>query len=100
VAVAPLLLLAAFISHPYIGLGPPGEAAVARAAGVSTFRWGIAHLLVGIAGGVVLLAFLAIRSYLRDAGENRWSALAVPFVTIGATLYDPAGDGVRRPRRR
>jgi hypothetical protein len=87
VAVAPIVLLGAFVAHPYIGLGPPNEAAVAKAAAANTFRWGIAHILAGIASGLMLLAFLAIRSYLREAGENRWSALAVPFVAVGATLY-------------
>jgi hypothetical protein len=87
VAVAPIVLLVAFVAHPYIGLGLPDEDAVARAAAANTFRWGIAHILVAIASGLLLLAFLSIRSYLREAGENRWSALAVPFVAIGAVLY-------------
>jgi hypothetical protein len=87
VAVAPLVLLAAFVAHPYIGLGPPDEAAVARAAASSTFRWGISHLAVGVASALLLLAFVAIRGYLREAGEERWSARALPFVIVGGTLY-------------
>jgi len=87
IAVAPLVLLAAFIAHPYIGLGPPDEAAVARAAASSTFRWGIAHLMVAVASALLILAFLAIRTYLRDAGDQRWSARALPFVIVGGTLY-------------
>jgi hypothetical protein len=87
VAVAPLVLLAAFVAHPYIGLGPPDEAAIARAVASDTFRWGIAHLMTGVAAALLLLAFLAIRSYLRDAGDDRWSALALPFVIFGGTLY-------------
>jgi len=87
VAVAPLMLAAAFVAHPYIGLGPPDEAAVARAAASSTFRWGISHLMVGVASAILLLAFLAIRSYLREAGDDRWSARALPFVIVGGTLY-------------
>jgi hypothetical protein len=35
----------------------------------------------------VILAFLAIRDYLRDAGDHRLSALGVPFVVIGSTLF-------------
>jgi len=87
VAVAPLVLLAAFIAHPYIGLGPPDEVAVASAAASSTFRWGISHLMVGVASALLLLAFLAIRSYLRETGDDRWSARALPFVIVGGTLY-------------
>ena len=87
VAVAPLVLAAAFVAHPYIGLGPPDEGAVARAAASSTFRWGISHLMVGVASALLLLAFLAIRIYLREAGDDRWSARALPFVIVGGTLY-------------
>jgi hypothetical protein len=87
VAVAPLVLLAAFVAHPYIGLGLPDEASVARAAASNTFRWGISHLTVGVASALLLLAFIAIRGYLREAGEERWSARALPFVVVGGTLY-------------
>jgi hypothetical protein len=57
------------------------------AAASDTFRWGISHLMTGVAAALLLLAFLAIRSYLRDAGDDRWSALALPFVIFGGTLY-------------
>lgn len=87
VAVAPLMLAAAFVAHPYIGLGPPDEAAVARAAASSTFRWGISHIMVGVASALLLVAFLSIRSYLRQAGDDRWSARALPFVIVGGSLY-------------
>jgi len=87
VGVAPVVLLAAFIAHPDIGLGPPDEAAIASAAASNTFRWGISHLMVGVASALLLLAFVAIRSYLREAGDDRWSALALPFVIFGGTLY-------------
>jgi hypothetical protein len=87
IAVAPLVLLAAFIAHPYIGLGLPDQAAVARAAASNTVRWGIAHLMVAVASGLLLLAFVAIRAYLRDAGEQRWSARGLPLVIVAGTLY-------------
>lgn len=87
VAIAPAVLLAGFIYHPYIGMGPPDDAAIAGAVVSDTTRWGLSHLTVGAASGLVVLAFLAIRSYLREAGEERRSALAVPFIVIGGTLY-------------
>lgn len=87
VAIAPLVLAASFVAHPYIGLGPPDEAAIARAAASSTFRWGISHLMVGVASSLVILAFLAIRSHLREAGDDHWSARGLPFVIVGGTLY-------------
>jgi hypothetical protein len=86
VAIAPLVLLAALGYHPYIGnLMDNREVAAAMSADVT--RWGLAHLAVGIGFGMLLLAFLAVRSYLRDEGEDRWSALSVPFLVVGTTLY-------------
>ena len=35
------------------------------------------------------LAFIALRSYLREAGEERWSALALPFAVVGSCLFIP-----------
>src|SRR5215217_4836724 len=64
VAIAPAVLLAAFVYHPYIS-----------------------NLAVGVGSGLVVLAFLAIRSYLREAGEERWSILALPFIVMGSTLF-------------
>jgi hypothetical protein len=37
--------------------------------------------------GLAVLAFLAIRSYLRETGEERWSVPALPFIVIGSTLF-------------
>lgn len=87
VALAPAVLLVGFVSHPDIGLGPPDPAAVAVAVVSDPTRWGLAHLTVSVGSGLTVLAFLAIRSYLREAGEERWSAPAVPFIVIGSTLF-------------
>jgi hypothetical protein len=87
VAIAPAVLLAGLVSHPHIGMGPPDPAAVAVAVVSDTTHWGLAHLTVSVGSGLAILAFLAIRSYLREAGEERWSALAVPFIVIGSTLF-------------
>jgi hypothetical protein len=35
----------------------------------------------------MVLAFLAIRSYLRNVGEERWSVLGLPFIVVGGTLF-------------
>src|SRR5215207_3049938 len=86
VALAPAVMLAGLFAHPYIAT-LPDEAAVAAAVTADTTRWGLAHLTVGVASGLVVLAFLAIRSYLRDAGEERWSILALPFIVVGGTLF-------------
>ena len=86
VALAPAVMLAGLFAHPYIAT-LPDEAAIAEAVTADTTHWGLAHLTVGVASGLLVLAFLAIRSYLRDAGEERWSILALPFIVVGGTLF-------------
>jgi hypothetical protein len=86
VAIAPAVLLFAFVYHPYIA-NLTDKAAVAAALASDTTRWGFSHLAVGLGSGLVVLAFLAIRSYLREAGEERWSVLALPFIVMGSTLF-------------
>ena len=86
VAVAPAVLLVAFAYHPYIA-PPTDPAAIAAAASSDTTRWGLAHLAIGASYGLAVLAFLAIRSYLHEAGEDRWSVLALPFIVMGSTLF-------------
>ncbi len=86
VAIAPAVLLAAFAYHPYIA-NLTDKAAVAAALASDTTRWGLSHLAVGVGSGLAVLAFLAIRGYLREAGEERWSILALPFIVIGSTLF-------------
>ena len=87
VAVAPVALLAGFVLHPYIGAGFPNQTAVASAAADHPTRWGLAHLAIGVASGLLTLAFLANRAHLRETGPERWSALGVPFIVVGSTLY-------------
>jgi hypothetical protein len=86
VALAPAVMLVGLFAHPYIAT-LPDETAVAATATADTTRWGLAHLTVGVASGLLVLAFLAIRSYLREAGEERWSILGLPFIVMGSTLF-------------
>jgi hypothetical protein len=86
VAIAPAVLLFAFVYHPYIA-NLTDKAAVAAALTSDTARWGLSHLVVGVGSGLAVLAFLAIRSYLREAGEERWSILALPFIVMGSMLF-------------
>jgi hypothetical protein len=86
VAVAPAVLLAGFASHPYIS-PPTDEAAVAAAAASGTLRWQLAHVMIAVGYGLVVLAFLAVRSHLREVGEERWSVLALPPIVLGSTLF-------------
>ena len=87
VVIAPVMLLAALSYHPYLPGRQPNLEALAAAVTASPTRWGVAHLATGVASAVLLLAFLAIRAHLHEAGEDRWSAAALPFIVIGCTLY-------------
>jgi hypothetical protein len=87
VTATPVVLLAAFLWHPYIPGRLPNDAAIAAAVAADPTRWGLAHVAAGLASAVVILAFVAIRSYLLEAGEARWSVFALPFVVIGSMLY-------------
>ena len=87
VAIAPVVLLAAFALHPHIGSGFPDQDAVGAAAAEQTTRWGLAHLMAGLASGAMALAFLAIRARLRRTGGDHWSARGVPLIVMGSTLY-------------
>jgi hypothetical protein len=87
VAIAPAALLAALVAHPFLPGRLPNDSAVAEAVAADTTRWGLAHLATGVASGLLIIAFLAIRSHLREAGEDRYSALGVPFIVIGSTLF-------------
>lgn len=87
VVVAPAVLLATLVTHPYLSGRLPNDAGVAEAVAGGTTRWGAVHLATSVASGLIILAFLAVRSYLREAGEERFSAFGVPFVVIGSTLF-------------
>lgn len=87
VALAPVALLGALVAHPYLPGRLPNAEAVAAAVAADTTRWGLVHVATAVASGLVVLAFLAIRDHLRDAGDHRLSALGVPFIVIGSTLF-------------
>lgn len=87
--VAPLILLAAFALHPDVGNPTDSDftAGIAKAVAADRTRWAVSHLAVAVGSGLLILAFLAVRSYLHDTGEDRWSALGLPLIVMGSTLY-------------
>lgn len=85
VALAPVAALIGFLWHPYIA-DVTDRAAVAAAVGAGATRWAGSHLLLAVAFALAVLAVFALRVYLRGAGEDRWSFVAVPFVTVGMAL--------------
>lgn len=89
VAIAPAVMLAGFVYHPRLGNFTDAGFLPALAAAVAAdpTRWWLSHLTISVASGLLVLAFLAIRSYLREAGEERWSVAAVPFIVMGSILF-------------
>ena len=87
--IAPAVVMIGHGSHPWIG--NPGDAEfferLAAAVSANSTHWAVSHLMVAIGSALMALAFLALRGYLRDAGENRWSAIGLPFVIVGCTFY-------------
>jgi hypothetical protein len=87
VAIAPAVLFVALAYHPPLPGRQPNVEALAGAVNADVTRWGLSHLAIGVASGLLVLAFLAIHGYLRAHGEERWSALALPFIVMGSTLF-------------
>ena len=85
--VAPGLLFAALVAHPFIGGQLPNDKAIAEEVAAGMTRWAVVHLTVSVASALIILAFLAVRSYLHRAGEDRFSTFGMPFVVIGSTLF-------------
>ena len=84
--LSPSLLLIGLVYHPHLD-DLRDKDTVASALAADTTRWGIAHLVVGVAAALVLLGFLSIDEYLRESGDTETSALGVPFIVIGSVLF-------------
>jgi hypothetical protein len=85
--VAPAVLCVALVAHPFISGRLPNEADIAEGVTAGTTMWAVVHLAASVASALIAIAFLAVRSYLREAGENRHSARGVPLVVMGSTLF-------------
>ena len=87
VAIAPVLLLVAMVWHPYLPGRLPDHAAVADAVAADPTRWGLVHLATALASGAIVLAFIAIRGHLREAGDQALSAVGLAFIVLGSLSY-------------
>ncbi len=85
VAITPVVVLIGFLYAPYIG-DLTDNAAIADEVAADSTRWAWAHLVQVIGLALAPLLVFAIRTYLRAAGENLWSFIAVPLVTVGAAF--------------
>ncbi|MPY80683.1 MAG: hypothetical protein GEV04_20010 [Actinophytocola sp.] len=86
VATAPVVMAVAFVAHPFIARMPDADA-IATAVDANRAGWIAVHLITVLGIALIALAFVAIRARLRDAGEDRYSAWALPWVLFGSFLY-------------
>jgi hypothetical protein len=87
VAAGPVLLLGALLWHPPLPGRLPDNDGVAEAAAADVTRWGLSHLAAAVAAAAVAVAFLVIRSHLRERGDGWFSAVGLALVVAGSTLY-------------
>lgn len=87
VVLGPLLLLGTMVWHPPLPGRLPDHDAVADAATADLTRWALVHLATAIAVGLVVVAFVAVRGFLRERGDPRLSAIGLGCVVLGSTMY-------------
>lgn len=88
-AIAPAVVVVGHGYHPWIG-SPADDGffqTLAATIAADPTRWWVTHLLIAVGSGLLILAFLALRGRLREAGEERWSVVGFPFVVMGSMLY-------------
>lgn len=83
--VAPAVLLAGALAHPFVG-DYTHTIVVADAVRAAPGQWAVAHLLLAIGLGLMPLVVLVIRQEFRSAGEQRWSGIGLPLLIVGGTL--------------
>ncbi len=87
VAAGPLLLLAGLVWHPFIP-DLTDSADVARHLEEDTTTWLGAHYLVAVGAAVLLLGFLAVRTFIRTTrGPEPLTARALAPLVIGSCLF-------------
>lgn len=87
VAAGPVLLLGALLWHPPLPGRLPDNDAIAEAVAADATRWGLSHLAAALAAAAIAVAFLAVRSHLREGGDGWISAVGLALVVAGSTLY-------------
>jgi len=84
-AAAPLMLLAGFLYHPYVG-NVIDKDLIIEAVNDDPDRWAWAHILVAAGIVLVLVALLSVRHELRARGEERWSFIGVALAIFGGAF--------------
>jgi hypothetical protein len=85
VLLTPVVVLIGFAWGPYI-TDFTDNAALAEEIAADTTRWSTAAVISGLGLALTPILAISIRHYLRSAGEQKWSFIAVPLVTVGAVM--------------
>ena len=85
VVIAPLVMLAAFLYHPFIPVLTRTDT-LAEVVQADTLRWGLAHLSVAVGSALMVIAFISVRDFLVRSGA-RVGAHALSCVAFGGVLY-------------
>lgn len=83
--VGPAVFLAGLVAHPFVRNYADTEV-IAGAISGAPDRWAIAHLIIALGIGLVLLAALTIRGQFRLAGEHRWSGVGITLLIVSGAL--------------
>jgi hypothetical protein len=86
IAIAPIVFIVGVAILPYQERFTD-FAKTAELASANGDRWLLAAIVMAAALWLFALAVVSIRHWLREAGENRWSFIAVPFALAGFTLF-------------
>lgn len=83
--IGPAVFLAGLVAHPFVR-DYTDTGVIAGAISGAPDRWAIAHLIIALGVGLVLLAAMAIRRRFRIAGEHRWSGIGITLLIVGGVL--------------
>lgn len=83
--IAPVVFLAGAVAHPFVRTYLD-TSVVAAAVSSAPNRWAVAHMLLAVGMGLILLAALVFRERLREAGEERWSERGTILIVLGGVL--------------
>lgn len=83
--IGPAVFLTGLVAHPFVRNYTDTEVISGAISGAPD-RWAIAHLIIALGVGLVLLAALAIRRQFRIAGEHRWSGIGVALLVVSGVL--------------
>jgi hypothetical protein len=84
--VAPIVLLAGILVHPYVGTYLEMHV-VADAVTRAPEMWVASHLIIPVGMSLVLLGVVVIRGEFHRSGEDRWSLFAVPLLYVGGAVW-------------